>query len=102
MFSFGSCGGYIAGSKKLVNYLRTTSHANCYASAMSVPIAQQIISSLKILMRQTDNIGIKRIQQLASNTHYFRDKLIKMGFIVYGESDSPIVPLMVYLPAKTK
>ena len=78
--SFGSAGGYIAGSKvsrclylirlvfyytklltlylqfailiaqKLINYLRTNSHAACYANSMSPPVAQQIISSMHIIM----------------------------------------------------
>jgi serine palmitoyltransferase len=96
--SFGSCGGYIAGSKKLINHIRSTSHANCYASSMSAPIAQQIITSLRIIM--DDNEGQKRIQQLAWNSHYFREKLVSMGFIVYGNNDSPVVPLMLYMPAK--
>lgn len=70
---------------------------------MSAPIAQQIISTLRILMCHTsDNTGLKRIKQLEWNTHYFRERLIQMGFIVYGERDSPVVPLMLYLPAKAK
>jgi serine palmitoyltransferase len=97
--SFGSCGGYIAGSRRLVNYIRINSHAHCYASSMSAPIAQQIISSLKILTNKNDldddNKGEKRINQLAWNSNYFREKLKKMGFIVYGSNDSPIVPLMM-------
>lgn len=101
--SFGSCGGYIAGPKKLINHIRMNSHANTYASAMSAPIAQQIISSLKVISGEdgTDE-GKKRINQLASNSHYFRESLVKMGFIVYGNNDSPVVPLMLYMPAKIR
>ena len=32
--SFGSAGGYIAGSKHLIEYLLNNSHSNCYASSM--------------------------------------------------------------------
>ena len=72
---------------------------------MSPPIAQQIISSLRTIMGKCggsgdDNDGQKRIQQLAWNSHYFRERLVKMGFIVYGNNDSPVVPLMLYMPAK--
>ena len=99
--SFGSAGGYIAGSKKLINFIRTLSHANCYATAMSPPIAQQIISTIKIIMgKENGDEGQKRIDQLAWNSHYFRKRLVEMGFIVYGNNDSPIVPLMLYMPAK--
>ena len=99
--SFGSAGGYIAGTSKLINHIRNCSHANCYASSMSPPIAQQILSSLRIIMGKEDSLdGQKRIKQLAWNSHYFREKLVKMGFIVYGNNDSPVVPLMIYMPAK--
>ena len=101
--SFGSSGGYIAGPKTLINHIRMNSHANCYASAMSPPIAQQIISSLNIIAGNDGTVeGKKRIDQLAWNSHYFRERLVKMGFIVYGNNDSPIVPLMLYMPAKIR
>lgn len=34
----------------LIDYLRVNSHAHCYASSMSPPVAQQIISSMRIIM----------------------------------------------------
>jgi serine palmitoyltransferase len=63
---------------------------------MSAPIAQQILTSLKILIKRDEfNEGAKRIEQLARNSIYFREKLIEMGFIVYGNRDSPVIPLML-------
>ena len=101
--SFGSCGGYIAGTKKLIDHIRVNSHANCYASGMSGPIAQQILTSLRIISgKEEGNEGKKRIDQLAWNSHYFRERLVAMGFIVYGNNDSPVVPLMLYMPAKIR
>jgi len=44
--------------------------------------------------------GMNRITQLAWNCRYFRRKLQKMGFIIYGNIDSPVVPLLLYSPAK--
>ncbi|KAF7251523.1 Serine palmitoyltransferase 2 [Varanus komodoensis] len=41
-----------------------------------------------------------RVQQLAENVRYFRRRLKQMGFIIYGNEDSPVVPLMLYMPAK--
>ncbi|KAG8448997.1 hypothetical protein GDO86_015890 [Hymenochirus boettgeri] len=99
--SFGSAGGYIGGSKVLIDYLRTHSHSAAYATSMSPPLAQQIISSMKCIMGEDgSSIGRKRIEQLAENTRYFRRRLTEMGFIIYGNSDSPVVPLMLYMPAK--
>ena len=44
--------------------------------------------------------GGKRIKKLAWNTRYFRYHLHKMGFIVYGNYNSPVVPIMLFQPAK--
>ncbi|GAB6031791.1 serine palmitoyltransferase, long chain base subunit [Chamberlinius hualienensis] len=99
--SFGAVGGYIAGSKKLINYLRIRSHSSCYAASMSAPIAQQIINSMKILMGEDGTLeGKKRLKSLARNTRYFRRRLREMGFIINGSPDSPVVPLLSYIPGK--
>lgn len=99
--SFGSAGGYIAGSHELINFLRVNSHAHCYASAMSPPVAQQIITSMKIMMGlDGTGEGKRRIDQLARNTQYFRRRLAQIGAITYGHEDSPVVPMLVYLFSK--
>jgi serine palmitoyltransferase len=84
---------------------------------MSAPIVYQIISALNIIMgRDGTNegkifdlginenymsiIGQKRIQKLACNVRYFRRQLVDMGFIVYGNNNSPVVPVMIFMPAK--
>jgi serine palmitoyltransferase len=45
-------------------------------------------------------LGQKRVYQLADNTRYFRRKLVDMGFIVYGNRNSPVVPMLLYLPGR--
>ncbi|KAJ9589774.1 hypothetical protein L9F63_027965, partial [Diploptera punctata] len=62
--------------EQLINHLRVNSHASCYASAMSPPVAQQIISAMKIIMGEDGTLeGKRRILQLARNTRYFRQRL---------------------------
>ncbi|KAL4833069.1 hypothetical protein H8958_004891 [Nasalis larvatus] len=99
--SFGAAGGYIAGRKDLVDYLRVHSHSAVYASSMSPPIAEQIIRSLKHLMGLDGTTqGLQRVRQLAKNTRYFRQRLQEMGFIIYGNENAPVVPLLLYMPGK--
>nr|XP_033808011.1 serine palmitoyltransferase 2 isoform X1 [Geotrypetes seraphini] len=99
--SFGAAGGYIGGSKELIDYLGMHSHSTVYATSMSPPVAQQIICAMKSIMGEDGtSYGQNCVQQLAENTRYFRRRLMEMGFIIYGNSDSPIVPLMLYMPAK--
>ncbi len=40
--SFGSCGGYIAGSRELIAFMRRHNPAHLYATAMSAPAVQQV------------------------------------------------------------
>ncbi|KJE89979.1 serine palmitoyltransferase [Capsaspora owczarzaki ATCC 30864] len=99
--SFGSAGGYCAGSKEIINHMRTHAHSSFHATSMSAPVAQQIISSMTVIMgRDGTDDGQRRIAQLADNARFFRTELKKMGFIVYGNDASPIVPLMIFQASK--
>jgi serine palmitoyltransferase len=95
--SFGAAGGYIAGSKALINYLRKHSQAFIYPTSMSPPVARQVIASMKSIM---NGDGLHRVKQLARNSRYFRKKLQQMGFLVYGHDDSPVIPMLLFMPAK--
>jgi serine palmitoyltransferase len=71
--SFGSAGGYIAGSKQLIAYLRRHCPAHLYATSMAPGVAQQIISAIKLMQGEdgTDR-GARKIRQLKDNSNYFR------------------------------
>jgi len=99
--AFGSVGGYIASTEEVVSYFRHTSYGSIYATAMSPPCAQQALSALRVIKGEdgTDE-GRKRIERLHENSNFFRNGLKKMGFHIIGDEDSPIIPMMVYHPAK--
>ncbi|RWS16384.1 serine palmitoyltransferase 3-like protein [Dinothrombium tinctorium] len=46
-------------------------------------------------MAEGKSEGKTRINILAENTVYFREKLKSLGFVVKGHPHSPVVPLMV-------
>lgn len=46
------------------------------------------------------NDGVNRIHSLAENSRYFSNALRKLGFIVYGDEGSPVIPLLLFNPAK--
>jgi len=99
--SFGAAGGYIAGDKAVIDHLRVRNHAYIYAETMAVPVAQQVLTSTKIICGEDgSDDGRRRIKQLAENSLYFAAKLREMGFIVYGDQGSPVVPLLLFNPAK--
>jgi len=96
--SFGAVGGYIAGSRALVEHLRQQSHSACYATSMSPPVAEMVLATMHVISSTPE--GKKRISQLARNCKVFRQGLKKLGVIVYGNDDSPVVPMMLYQPSK--
>lgn len=78
--SFGSAGGYIAGTKRLINYVRSFGHAHTYAIAMSPPIAQQIYTSMSIIMGEDGtDAGEKRIRQLEKEHKVFSEEIAPDG-----------------------
>ncbi|XP_022332551.2 serine palmitoyltransferase 2-like isoform X1 [Crassostrea virginica] len=99
--SFGAAGGYLGGSRNIINHLRISSHSAIYSSSMPPCVIQQVISSMKIMLgKDGTNEGKKRIDTLAWNTTYFRQRMMEMGFIVYGNEHSPVVPILVFMPGK--
>ncbi|XP_043220609.1 serine palmitoyltransferase 2-like isoform X2 [Amphibalanus amphitrite] len=99
--SFGAIGGYMAGSRRLIAHVRRHSHSMFYASGLPPPVAGQISAVLcELLGRGGAGVGRARIRRLTDNTRYFRKRLSQMGFILYGDDDSPVVPLLIFLPAK--
>lgn len=96
--SFGAAGGYIAASKEIIDYLRVRNHAYVYAETMPVPVIQQIATATQILLH--DEEGQRRIRQLRENALYFSSQLRKLGFIIYGDHGSPVIPLLLFTPTK--
>jgi len=99
--SFGSCGGYIAGDKHVIDWLRIHCAANLYATAMSPPAVEMVLSALKVVSGKDGSTrGREKIDQLKENSNYFRARLLSMGFNVLGDWDSPVMPIMVFNPGK--
>jgi serine palmitoyltransferase len=72
-----------------------------YHNAMSPIVCQQILTAFKVIMGEDNtDIGRRKIQQLKDNANFFREKMISIGLHVYGDFDSPIVPVLIYFPAK--
>ena len=97
--SFGAAGGYIAGTKSLINHLRVSSQSCYYPASMSPPVCRQVITAMRSIM-DPEGDGLARVKQLARNSKYFRKRLEQMGFILYGHDDSPVIPMIIFFPSK--
>ncbi|KAK4696523.1 serine palmitoyltransferase, partial [Lecanoromycetidae sp. Uapishka_2] len=99
--SFGANGGYVAGNKATIDKLRLTNAGTIYGESPAPAVLAQISSSLRIIAGEfIPGQGEERLQRLAFNSRYLRLGLKRLGFIVYGHDDSPIIPVLLYNPAK--
>ncbi|VDO48449.1 unnamed protein product [Haemonchus placei] len=99
--SFAAAGGYMGGTKAVVEHIRRHSAGPCYGAPMSPPIIAQVLSSMKIMCGEDGtDIGARKAVQLLKNSRYFRRRLKQMGFLIYGHEDSPVVPLMTFYITK--
>jgi serine palmitoyltransferase len=99
--SFGANGGYVAAEKHIIDKLRATNAATIYGESPTPPVLMQILSALKIISGEiVPGQGDERLQRIAFNSRYLRLGLKRLGYIVYGHDDSPIIPVMLYNPAK--
>ncbi|KAK7684614.1 serine palmitoyltransferase component [Cerrena zonata] len=99
--SFGATGGYIAADKHIIDRLRLNYLTNSYSESVPPPVLGQIISSLNVISGKiSPGEGKERLERIAFNSRYLRLGLKRLGFIVYGADDSPVVPLLLFLPAK--
>lgn len=99
--SFGATGGYIAASAEIINKLRLNYITNVNSESVPPPVLLQIISSLGIIEGKLNpGEGSERLKRIAFNSRYLRLGLKRLGFIVLGADDAPVIPVMLYLPAK--
>jgi len=99
--SFSSVGGYISASSEIIGSLRVRSIGMVYSTSMPVPCVQQILSAMSIISGEDETgEGAYRIQRLRENSIYFRSRLKEEGFLVAGDYDSPVIPIMIYSPWK--
>lgn len=99
--SFGAAGGYIAADQWIIDRLRLDLTTVSYSESMPAPVLAQTISSLQTISGEIcPGQGTERLQRIAFNSRYLRLALQRLGFIVYGVADSPVIPLLLYCPSK--
>ncbi|KAK6834834.1 Serine palmitoyltransferase 2 [Apiospora arundinis] len=99
--SFGANGGYVAAEPHIIAKLRSTNAATQLGESPAPSVLMQISASLKIITGElAPGQGEERLQRIAFNSRYLRLGLKRLGFIVYGHDDSPIIPVPLYNPGK--
>jgi glycine C-acetyltransferase len=87
--AFGVVGGYIAGSRDLVNFALNKSRTWLLSGSHPASVVASCKASLDVIQDEPIHL-----QKLWENTRYFKEGLRGLGFNI-GNSETPITPVIV-------
>lgn len=87
--SLASTGGFVAGSRELIEYLRTSSKQTIFSAALSPSMAAAASASLDIMQTEPQHL-----ERLWRNTRLYREMLKGLGLDTWG-SETPAVPIVL-------
>ena len=93
--SFASIGGFIAGSKTTINFIRHQARSYIFSASCTPAATAAAHKSLEIMLREPE-----RVLALQEKTAYCLDRFRKLGFEI-GNTATPIVPLFIRDNEKT-
>lgn len=85
----GASGGFIAGRKELITFLRQKSRPYTFSNSLPPPVVTASIEALNLLEKDTSFV-----ERLHENTAYFRKEIKNLGYTII-EGIHPIVPIML-------
>jgi serine palmitoyltransferase len=105
--------------------MRANVDGTVFSSSMCPVVVQQVLSAFKVLLGEdgstigqcattlrlsrpggirdsffTFAVGKDKLASIRRNSNYFRKALRDMGVEVLGDDDSPVIPIMLFNPAK--
>ncbi|WP_372365140.1 aminotransferase class I/II-fold pyridoxal phosphate-dependent enzyme [Candidatus Uabimicrobium sp. HlEnr_7] len=94
--SFASCGGYIAGSHRLIEYLKYTTPGFLYSVGITPANAAAAHAAIKVMLEEP-----QRIEKLQRNAQRFLEKAKTNGLNTGDSKNTPIIPVIVGDSQKT-
>lgn len=87
--SLASIGGFVAGSRSVINYLRHHSRPLIFTAALPPANTAGVLAALEIMERESE-----RRDHLWANTRRLAEGFKSLGFDI-GPSETPIVPILI-------
>jgi glycine C-acetyltransferase len=92
--AIGALGGYVCGSKDLIDYLYHRARPFLFSTSHPPSVAATCIAAFDILEQEPE-----RIERLWDNTRYFQGELRRAGFNIGGvntpATETPITPVII-------
>jgi glycine C-acetyltransferase len=86
--AFGALGGYVAGSRDLIEFLYHRARPFLFSTSHPPAVAAACLAALDVLMEEPEIV-----ERLWDNTRFFKAGLQQLGFDT-GASESPITPVI--------
>ena len=93
--SFASLGGFVAGKKEVIDFIRYFGRSIIFSAAMPPPAVAAVRASLKILRENPE-----MVDELRRKAELYRNELRRIG-INTGKSQTAIVPIIIGDEMKT-
>ncbi|MGE5316213.1 MAG: aminotransferase class I/II-fold pyridoxal phosphate-dependent enzyme [Acidobacteriota bacterium] len=88
--TFASLGGFVVGTRSVINYLKHHSPALIFSASPTPASVASALAALDILEAEPE-----RIERLHWNAQFMREGFKSLGFKVIGESKTGIVPIII-------
>jgi len=88
--TMSACGGYIAGSSALVEFLKVSAPGFVYSVGMSPPVAAAALASVQVLLAEPE-----RVDKLKENGHLFVECAKQHGLDTGYSAGYSVVPVIV-------
>jgi len=92
--AFGSQGGFVAGSSEIIELLWNRAKTAMFSTALSIPACAAAAKAIQLLLDDKEQLPLG----LRCNAGVFRSLLYEDKFEVFGESNNPIIPIIIEDP----
>ncbi|MGS7302753.1 glycine C-acetyltransferase [Enterococcus faecium] len=87
--AIGVVGGYVAGSKTLIDWLKARSRPFLFSTSLTPGAAAAALASITLMQEHPE-----LVEKVWENVNYFKEELKKVGYNI-GMSETPITPVIL-------
>lgn len=93
--TLASAGGWIAGDRAIIEYVRRRASAFQYATRLPASCVAAALAALRVLKKEP-----WRVEQLTQNFTYMRNELRRLGFDI-GQTQTAVIPIYIRQDLRT-
>lgn len=87
--SFASLGGFVAGQKDVINYIKHTARSFIFSASLPAPNAMAALAALEVMETEPEHV-----EHLWENARFMMKGFRELGFDI-GITETPIIPVMI-------